>query len=146
MANKLLRSRETTDEHVSTWAGNVDFGPSFNHQCALDLRRSVRFFRRGILRLSSIMFNSPFEYDVIQLNVRSGPRWACIFYVHEHDRLGFWILSLETAVFNPGLYFIAFVDLVPIGTEKVSSRVVSGQILLVFDRILLTFSAVFGIS
>ena len=28
----------------------------------------------GILRLSSIIFNSPFECDVIQLNVRSGPR------------------------------------------------------------------------
>ena len=39
--------------------------------------------------LSSIIFNSPFKCDVIELNVCSGARWACLFYVHEHDRLGF---------------------------------------------------------
>ena len=32
-----------------------------------------------------------------------------ILYVHEHDRLGFGMLTVETAV-NPGLYLIAFVD------------------------------------
>ena len=58
----------------------------------------VGFFRRGILRLSSIIFNSPFECDVIQLNVRSGSRWACLFDVHGHDRLGFGMLSVETGV------------------------------------------------
>ena len=47
---------------------------------------------------------------------------------------------------SPGCIWLQFVDLVPIATEKVNSRVVSGRILLVFDRILLTFSAVFGIS
>ena len=44
-----------------------------------------------------------------------------IFYVHKHDRLGFEISTVETAVKSvPGLYLIAFVDLVPIATEKVS--------------------------
>ena len=52
------------------------------------------------MRLSSIVFNSPFECDVIQLNVRSGSRGACLFYVHEYDRLGFGMLSVETAVLN----------------------------------------------
>ena len=44
-----------------------------------------------------------------------------ILYVHEHDRLGFGMLTVEveTAVI-PGLYLIAFVDLVPVATEKVS--------------------------
>ena len=75
-------------------------------QCALDLRGSVGFFRRGILRLSSIIFNSPFEYDAIQLNVRSGSRRAYVFDVHEHDRLGFGMLFVETAVLNPQAVFI----------------------------------------
>ena len=34
-------------------------------ESALDLRSSVGFFCRGILRPSSIVFNSPFEHDVI---------------------------------------------------------------------------------
>ena len=84
-----------TCEHVSRQCWLWSF-----FQCALDLRGSVGFFRRGILRLSSIVFNSPFDCDVIQLNVRSGSRWACLFYVHEHDRLGFWMLSVETSVLN----------------------------------------------
>ena len=42
-----------------------------------------------------------------------------ILYVNERDRLGFGMLTVETAVIL-GLYLIAFVDLVPIGTEKVS--------------------------
>ena len=32
-----------------------------------------------------------------------------ILYVHEHDRRGFGMLTVETAVI-PGLYLIAFVD------------------------------------
>ena len=32
-----------------------------------------------------------------------------ILYIHEHDRLGFGMLTVETAVI-PGLYLIAFVD------------------------------------
>ena len=35
-----------------------------------------------------------------------------MLYVHEHHRLGFGMLTVETAV--------AFVDLVPVATEKVS--------------------------
>ena len=90
-----------TCEHVSRQCRLWSF-----FQCALDLRGSVVFFRRVILRLSSIVFNSPFEYDVTQLNVRSGSRWACLFYVHEHDRLGIGMLSVETAVLNPRVVFI----------------------------------------
>ena len=36
-----------------------------NRASALDLRGSVGFFCRGILRTSSIILNSPFEYDAI---------------------------------------------------------------------------------
>ena len=36
-------------------------------------------------------------------------RSLVILYVHEHQRLGFGMLSMETAVI-PGLYLIAFVD------------------------------------
>ena len=73
-------------------------------QCALDLRGSVGFFCRGILRLSS-----PFEYDVI------------LTFVRAHEELVYFIRSQspKTAVI-PRLYLIAFVDLVPIATEKVS--------------------------
>ena len=49
--------------------------------CALDLRGSIGFFCRGILRLSSIIFNSPFEYDVIYTFV-----WA-------HEELVYFICS-----------------------------------------------------
>ena len=89
-----------TCEHVSRQCALWTF-----FQCARDIRGSVGFFRRGILRLSSIILNSPFECDVIQLNVRSGSRWACLFDVHEHDRLGFGILSVKTAVLNPRAVF-----------------------------------------
>ena len=44
-----------------------------------------------------------------------------ILYDHKHDHLGFGMLTVETAVLNPGLYLVAFVDLVPIVTEKASS-------------------------
>ena len=64
-----------------------------------DLRVSVGFFCRGILRLStcSIIFNRLFE-----LFKRSfGPtRSLFILYVHEHDRLGFGMLTVETAVIH----------------------------------------------
>ena len=60
-----------TCEHVR----NVDFSPSFNVLSISDHAEvALDFFRHGILRLSSIIFNSPFECDVIQLNVRSGPQ------------------------------------------------------------------------
>ena len=44
-----------------------------------------------------------------------------MLYVHEHDRQGFGILTVETAVI-PGLYLIAFVDFNSSNcdTEKVS--------------------------
>ena len=37
-----------------------------------------------------------------------------ILYVHEHDRLGFGMLTVET----PGLYLNAFVDLVPVERKE----------------------------
>ena len=74
-----------------------------------------------ILRLSSIIFNSPFEYDVIQLHVRSGSRRACLFYVHEHERG-------NSCIKSPGcIHLIAFVDLVsgriPFAVFGISGRV-----------------------
>ena len=48
---------------------------------ALDLRGSVGFFCRGILRLSSIILNSPFEYDVI------------LTFVRAHEELVYFIRS-----------------------------------------------------
>ena len=65
-----------------------------------------------------MIFNCPFEYDVIETFVRAHEelrRSLFILYVHERDRLNFGMLSVETAVFQ-----IAFVDLVPVTTEKVS--------------------------
>ena len=38
-----------------------------------------------------------------------------ILYVHEHDRLGFVMLTVETAVIH-----LMFILIVPIATEKVS--------------------------
>ena len=38
-----------------------------------------------------------------------------IVYVHEHDRLGFWMLTVETAVIH-----LMFILIVPTATEKVS--------------------------
>ena len=53
-------------------------------QCALDLRGSVGFFCRGILRLSSIILNSPFEYDVI-LKGQSYPVQCYLESVEEYS-------------------------------------------------------------
>ena len=44
--------------------GCVDFGLSF-HVLSISGRGSVGFFYRGILRLSSNIFNSLLEYDAI---------------------------------------------------------------------------------
>ena len=58
--NKLVRY-ERSDEHVSTWVGNVDFGPSFNvlsiswSEVALD-SFAVDFWGRVVLY--SIVFSS----------------------------------------------------------------------------------------
>ena len=50
-----------------------------------------------------------------------------ILYVHEHDRLGSGMLTMETAVI-PRLYLIAFVDFNSSNCDKRS--VVSGRIFL----------------
>ena len=56
-----------------------------------------------------VEFDLLFAFSVLSLDCAS----LCI-YVHEHDRLCFPMSSEETAV------LIAFVDLVPVATEKVS--------------------------
>ena len=72
----------------------MDFGLSFH------VPRSQR--KRWILlpwnksRLSSIIFNSPFEFKRLFGLTRS----LFILYIHEHDRLGFGMLTEETAVIH----------------------------------------------
>ena len=61
---------------------------------------SVGFFCRGISRLSSIILNSPFEYDVILTFVRAHEE--LVYFIRS------WARSPKTAVI-PGLYLIAFV-------------------------------------
>ena len=107
----MLRTCELVSRQCRLW--------SF-FQCALDLRGSVRFFR--------VEFWGWVD-DVIQFNVRSGSRWACLFYVHEHERLGFGMLSVETAVLNPFDCICGF-------SSRQKRSVVYGRIL----------TAVFGIS
>ena len=68
----------------------------------------VGFFSRGILRPSSIIFNSLSSMMLFKHSFGL-TRSLVILYVHEHQRLGFGMLSMETAVI-PGLYLIAFVD------------------------------------
>ena len=65
MASKLVTETcdKTCGAHVSMWAGHVNFGFSFHvlliSEVALD-SFAVEFWGR-----ISIMFNSPFKYDVI---------------------------------------------------------------------------------
>ena len=109
-SNFSFLSIVTPSNSTFSFKGMTVFFWSF-FQCALDLRGSLGFFCRGILRLSSIILNSPFEYDVI------------LTFVRAHEELVYFIRSWarwpKTAVI-PGQYLIAFVDLVPIATEKVS--------------------------
>ena len=75
-----------------------------------------------ILRLSSIISNSPFEYDVIQLNVvRAHDELVILCSRTRSPRL--WdVIRGNSCIKSPGcIHLIAFVDLVPIATEKVSS-------------------------
>ena len=81
---------------------------------------SIGFFSRRILRLSSSILNSPFKYGLT--------RSLFILYVHEHDRLGSGILTMETAVI-PRLYLIAFADFNSSNCDKrsvVSRRILFG--------------------
>ena len=58
--------------------------------CALVFRGSVGFFCRGILRLSTVIFNSPFEYDMMLFKRSFGLTSSLfILYVLGHDLLGF---------------------------------------------------------
>ena len=80
-----------TCEHVSRQCRLWSF-----FQCALDLRGSVGFICRWILRLSSIILNSPFEYDVILTFV--GAHEELVYFIRS------WVRSPKTGVI-PGLYF-----------------------------------------
>ena len=86
-----------TCEHVSRPCIPCSFFP-----CALDLRGSVGFFCRGILKLDKLCST---VLSSMMLFKRSFAltRSLFILHVHEHDRLGFGMLTVETAV-------IAFVD------------------------------------
>ena len=70
-------------------------------QCALDLRGSVEFFRHRILRLCSIVFDSMMLFKCSFRLTMS----LFILHIHEHDCLGFGILTVETAVLNPRAVF-----------------------------------------
>ena len=107
-----------TCEHVSRQCRLWSF-----FQCALDLRGCVGFFRRGILRLSSIIFNSPFEYDVIQLKRSFGLTMSLFILCSRTRSLTLWdVIRGNSSIKSPGcIHLIAFVNLVPIATEKVSS-------------------------
>ena len=51
---------------------------------------------------------------------------TCLFHVHEHDRLGFGMLSVETAVLNPRAVFdciCVFVYSVVFAVFGISGRV-----------------------
>ena len=105
MTSKLipqLRQVITCDEHVSTWVGHVDFGLSFHvlsiSGVALD-SFAVEF--RGWVVLYSIVLSS------MMLLKRSFGLTSSLFilFVHEHDGLGFGLLTVETAVIS-GLYLI----------------------------------------
>ena len=107
-----------TCEHVSRQCRLWSF-----FQCALYLRGGVGFFRRGILRLSSIIFNSPFEYDLIQLKRSFGLTISLFILCSRTRSPRLWdVISGNSCIKSPGcIYLIAFVDLVPIAREKVSS-------------------------
>ena len=73
----LFILRHACDEHVSTWAGHVS-------ETALDFLSMCTccrsgFFRRKILRLRSIIFNSAFEYDVIKCSLR--PARSNVYFI-----------------------------------------------------------------
>ena len=69
----------------------------------LDLGGSVGCFSRGFLRLSSITYSIVLSSMMLFKRSFGLTRSLFILYVHEHDRLGFGMLTVETAV-------IAFVD------------------------------------
>ena len=77
----------------------------------LNLSGSVGCFCHGILRLSSIIFNSPFEYDVIKTFIRAHKELVLCSRTPS-PRL--WDFNCGNSC-NTFVYFI-----VPIATEKVS--------------------------
>ena len=60
-----------------------------------------------------VQFDLLFAFGVLSCRILDSAS-LFILYVHDHNRLGFGMLTLETA------YLIAFVDLVPAATKKVS--------------------------
>ena len=94
---------------MSTWAGHVDFGLSF-HVLSISEVASDSFAAEfwawvvlySIVLSSMMLFKRSFGLT----------RSLFILHVHEHDRLGFGMLTVETAV----IYL--FILIVPIATEK----------------------------
>ena len=100
----------------------------------LYLSSMIHFFHSPFLLYhSTLLHDSDFEFHLplcmyclpifykSNLRMSIGYLQPLVLYVHEHDRLGSGMLTMETAVIL-GLYLIAFVDIlvVPIATEKVS--------------------------
>ena len=71
------------------------------------------FNLRRVLVCFLLQFDLLFAFGVLSCRILDSAS-LFILYVLDHNRLGFWMLTLETA------YLIAFVDLVPAATEKVS--------------------------
>ena len=61
-----------------------------------------------------LQFELLFAFGVLSCRILDSASLSSL-YVHDHNRLGFGMLTLETAVFDR-----AFVDLVPAATEEVS--------------------------
>ena len=85
------------------------------------------------LRLSSIIFNSPFEYDVIQFKRSFGLTMNLFILCSRTRSPRLWdVIRGNSCIKSPGcIHLIAFVDLVPIATEKVFG--ISGRVLQTKD-------------
>ena len=68
----------------------------FNKQASSERTNSPKF----VARKTALIFNSPFEYDVIETFVWAHEELVYSIHVHEHDRLDFGMLTVETAVFD----------------------------------------------
>ena len=79
----------------------------------LCLYQESSFNLRRVLVCFLLQFDLLFAFGVLSCRILDSAS-LFILYVLDHNRLGFWMLTLETA------YLIAFVDLVPAATEKVS--------------------------
>ena len=80
-------------------SSRCDFNPfAFGIKHATSDRTNSPSF---VARKTAMIYNSPLEYDVIEtFRVGVHEELVYILYVHEHDRLDFGMLSVETAVLD----------------------------------------------